>query len=206
MAGEIDTTQVIAQLLPALHADSVADLTFWSQADLVNWMDEACKSLAHRTTMLVERDTSTSTAAGTATYALPARNVTTLHVSLGTASLRPASQLELEARDSSYQSTAGTPDHWYEDRIGAETIGLCPVPTGEAPLAIVGSEYPPDLEQNTLVQAPAAVAGYLSFSVLARAYGREGESEMPDVAQHCAARAEFYTQIFQSYFGAGSWK
>lgn len=46
MAGEIQTTGVIDQLLPSLHADSRANLYFWSEADLIQWMDEALKGLA----------------------------------------------------------------------------------------------------------------------------------------------------------------
>jgi hypothetical protein len=205
MAGEINTTAVIAGLLPALHADSVANLTFWSQADLVNWMDEGLKRLARVAGVFVERDTSITTANGTATYALPERQDTTLYVSLGTAPLRPASMLELEMRDSGFQSTPGTPDHWYEDGQGWN-IGLSPVPTGAATVAMIMAAWPPTLDTgqvNTLVQAPAPLAGYLTMYTLAKAYGREGESEMPDVARHCAGRCEMYEQIFQKYYGAG---
>ena len=57
--------------------------------------------------------------------------------------------------------------------------------------------------QENEVEAPAPVAGYLAFFVLAKAYGREGESENPDLAQHCAARCDMYEKIFEKYYGAG---
>ena len=205
MAGEIDTTQVITDLLPSLHADSTAHLTFWSLSDLINWMDEGLKRLARVCGVFVERDTSITTANATATYALPERHDTTLYVSYGTTPLRPAAMIELEMRDTAFQTTPGTPDHWYEDGQGWN-IGLSPVPTAAVSLPLVMACWPPALDtgqMNTLVQAPAPLAGYLSMYTLSKAYGREGESEMPDVAQHCAARCAMYEQIFEKYYGAG---
>jgi hypothetical protein len=155
--------------------------------------------------VFVERDTSITTASGTATYALPERQDATLYVSFGTAPLRPAAMVELEMRDPNFQTTPGTPDHWYEDGQGWN-VGLSPVPTAAASLPLIMTAWPPALDSaqaNTLVQAPAPLAGYLTMSVLAKAYGREGESEMPDVAQHCQARCEMYEQIFAKYYGAG---
>lgn len=203
--GSIDTTAVIDGMLPTLHADSRADLTFWSEADLINWMDEGLKRLARVAGVFVERDTSISTANGTTDYALPERHDTTLYVSIGAAPLRPASMLELEMRDAGFLTTTGTPDHWYEDGQGWN-VGLCPVPISVANVGLVMLCWPPTLDvskTNTLVQAPAPIAGYLAMYTFAKAYGREGESEMPDVAQHCEARCAMYEQIFAKYYGAG---
>lgn len=207
MAGEIQTTAVITDLLPSLHADSVAHLTWWSQSDVIQWMDEACKKLTRAAQLFVERDTSIETAAGTPTYSLPSRHFATLHTSLGNSSLRPAAAIELEARDPGWQTTPGTPDHWYEDKLGTSTIGLAPVPTAAAVVPVICAMFPPDLDVaqlNTLLQAPAPLAGYLFYSVLAGAYGREGESEMPDLAAHARARVAMYEQICQQYWGKGS--
>jgi hypothetical protein len=204
MAGEIDTQALLTALLPDLHADSFADLTFWTEDDLIQWTDEACKRLARVSMTFVERDTSITTAGGTAIYSLPSRQVATLHISLGISPLRPAAVIDLEARDESFQSTPGTPDHWYEDDIMLGTVGLVPVPTAAAALPTICAVYPPDVDvaqDNTLVQAPAPLAGYLAFSVLAKAYGEEGESEQPELAKHCRARVQMYEQICQQYYG-----
>ena len=208
--GALNITTVIDALLPALHADSRADLTFWNESDLINWMDEGLKRLTKVCGVFVEIDASNTTSNGLATYPLPERHDATLYVSLGTAPLRPASMIELEMRDAGFQTTAGTPDHWYEDGQ-AWNVGLSPVPSfasGSAGkvLSLIMTAWPPTLDtgkQNVLVQAPAPLAGYLTMYVLAKAYGREGESEMPDVAQHCQARCQMYEEIFAKYYGAG---
>lgn len=208
MAGELNTVTVLAQLLPMLHADTMADLSYWTQADLIDWMDEGLKRLARVAAWDVEQDTSITTANGVAAYALPERQDATLYVSLGNPGvtpLRPASMIELEARNAAFQSTPGTPDHWYEDGQG-DNVALTPVPTTAGPVTLVMSAWPPALDAaqvNTLVQAPAAFAGYLTFYALQNAYGREGESEMPDVSAHCAERCGMYEKLFTHYFGPG---
>jgi hypothetical protein len=207
MAGEVNTVTVLAQLLPTLHADSMGDLAWWTQSELIQYMDESVKSLSHLAQWNVERDSTTNTAASTATYPLNPRNLATLYVSYGTSPLRAAAQIEMEARDSGYQTTPGTPDHWYLDKLGNLTIGLAPVPTAAVSLPVVASCYPPDLDVaqvNTLVQAPAAMGIYLSFATLAKAYGHEGESEIRDVAAHCRAQCRLLEQVFQGYFGRGA--
>lgn len=202
----IDTQVVIDELLPALHSDTRAHLTFWSEGDLIEWIDQAAKRLARAAMMFAERTASTTTTPGTATYALPSRHLATIHVSYGTAPLRPATMLELEARDPAFEATAGAPDHWYEQNLGVATIGLTPVPTATASLPIIMSAAPQDVDtgkSNTLLEAPDPVKGYLTFSVLAAAYGRESETEQPDLAKHAAARVSMYEQIFTKYYGAG---
>lgn len=204
-AGSIDTTAVIDGILPTLHADARENLAFWTEPDLIEWMDEGLKRLARVAGVFVERDTSITAVPGTAVYPLPERQDATLHVSFGAAPLRPGAMLELEMRDSNFQTTPGTPDHWYEDGQGWN-IGLTPVPASAETLPILMTAWPPALDierKNTVVQGPASLAGYLAMYVLAQAYGREGESEMPDVAQHCAGRCEMYEQIFAKYYGAG---
>ncbi len=85
-------------------------------------------------------------------------------------------------------------------------MALTPVPITATPVTLAISAWPLALDAaqvNTLVQAPAAFAGYLTFYVLQGAYGREGESEMPDVAAHCAERCAMYEKLFTHYFGPG---
>jgi hypothetical protein len=204
MAGEIQTTAVLDQLLPDLHSDSYANLTFWTQAQLINFMDEAAKQLSRNTMLFVERDTSKTTANATGTYALPSRHNTTLHVSYGATPLRPSTTIEMESRDQGYTTTPGTPDHWYEDDMNVASIALAPVPTSASPLPMICSMYPPDLDTgqvNTLLQAPAPVAIHLAFYVLARAYGKESESEESDVSQHAAAKVALLEQVFAHLWG-----
>lgn len=205
--GSLDTTQVIDDLLPSLHAGSRADLVFWSGGDLIQWMDEALKRLSRVACVFVGRSADILSVASQAAYSLPDRHVATLHMSYLATPMRPAGTLELEMRDPAYQTTAGTPDHWYQDLQGGATFGVAPVPdTSDDAMPIIYEGYPETLDagqQNTLVAAPPPLKGYLAMCVLEQAYGREGELEMPDVAAHCRARREMYESIFAGYYGMG---
>lgn len=204
--GGIDADQVVDELLPSLHAASAADadLSFWTRNDLIQWMDEGLKRLARKAAVFIGRQASILSVPGTATYAHPLQHISTLHVSFGSTSLRPAAVIEIEARDPNFVTTPGTPDHWYENLLGQDAIGLTPVPDSEESIPQIYEGWPTALAADqTKAAAPAPVKGYLAMYVLAEAYGREGEMEMPDVAQHCKARVEFYEQIFQRYYGEG---
>lgn len=210
MAGEINTQTVIDELLPALHSSSRANLTFWSEQDLEEWIDDSLKRLSRVCGIFVERSADNTTVNGTSSYLLPTRHVATLHVSYGTRPLRPANSIELEMRNPSYRTVPATvalpPSYWYEDLEGNATLRITPVPIAAVSLPIICTVFPTEVdtaESNTLVQAPAPVAGYLAMYTLSKAFGKEGESEMPDVGMHCAARCEMYEQLLQSYYGPG---
>lgn len=203
----IDTTAVIQSILPDLHADNLADLYFWTEGELIRWEDECVKRLARVAAVFVRRDASLVTVAGQASYSLPPRHVTSLHVSLGTVPLRPANMEELEGLDTDFRTTPGTPERWYEDKLAAPEVAFAPVPDAAGvPLPIVYNSWPPELDAskvNTSLPAPAPVKGYIAMAVLGAAYQIEGESEMPDVASHCRGRLELYERTFQAYFGKG---
>lgn len=204
-AGGIDTTQVIDEALWSLHAASRADLTYWTEGDLIRYLDESLKRLARKACVFVGRSTAISTAAGTATYAHPDRHLVTLHVSYDGGAIAPGNVAELEARDEDFRTTGGAPTAWYEDLLAGDVVGLAPVPTAAATLAQVYAGYPATLDagrQQTLVGAPAPVRGYLGMCLLAEAYSRAGDSEMPDVAKHCRARMDLFEQLFTTYYGS----
>ncbi len=205
--GGIDTTQVVDNALWTLHAGSRADLVWWTEGDLIQWMDEALKRLSRIACVFVGRAADTLTVAGQAAYALPDRHVSTLHVSHLTTGMRPASTLELESRDPAYQTAPGTPDHWYEDLQGGMVFSVAPVPdTSDEPLPVIYNGFPDTLDagkQNTLVAAPAPLRGYLGLAVIKSCYEREGELESPDIAQHCSARMQLYEQAMVAIYGKG---
>ena len=210
-----DTTTVITNLLPSLHAATRADLgpwadseLPWTEADLIQWMDEALKRLAGLAAVFVIRAATTRTVAGFATYLLPTNHVATLHVSVDGVPLRPGNMAELEAREPTFRTISGTPDHWYQDLIGTATMDLTPVPTvAGKTLAIVYAAWPDALDvtkTQTMVAAPAPMKGYLALAVLKEAYGRESDMEMPDVSTHCKAQMDLFEQLWLSYYGAAS--
>jgi hypothetical protein len=203
----VDTTAVIDGILPDLHAASRADLVFWDPTDLIRWCDECVKHLARLAPVFAIRDTSLATAANTPTYALPPRHVATMHVSVGTSSLRPANANELEGLNPAFRTDQGPPARWYEDTLpgSGALVGLAPVPAAAgAAIPVVYASFPPEVDvagSNTLVPAPPPVKGYMAMYILAEAYQIEGESEMPDVAAHAKGRLQLYEQAFAQYFG-----
>lgn len=206
--GGIDTTQVVDELLASLHAGSRADLTWWSEAQLIQWMDEALKRLSRIAMVFIGRQgASPLTRIGIASYTLPLQHVATLHISYSTSALRAGNMLELEARDDAFQSTQGTPNHWYEDLQGGTSFALSPVPDeDDVPLPVIYEGWPTALDaggEQTLVAGPAPLKGYLAFCVLAEAYGQEGEAEMPDLAAHAKGRMAMYEEMFTGYYGKG---
>jgi hypothetical protein len=204
-AGGVDVSEVIDQALWDLHAASRADLVFWTEAQLIQWLDEAVKRLASAACVFVGRFTATLTVQGQAGYSHPPQHVSTLHVSLNSTALRPAATLELEAKDPAYQTTQGTPAHWYEDLLGLGSLGLAPVPdTSDVTMPQIYEGWPAALDPGqTMVAAPAPLKGYLSMALLAEAYGIEGEMEAPDIAAHCRGRLDLYRALLQHYYGVG---
>jgi hypothetical protein len=207
--GEIDVTAVIDGALPTLHANSRANLAHWTEGELIEWADEGLKRISRLACIFVGRVASTLTVATQATYSLPERHVSTLHVSHITQPLRPANTRELEMRNPQFETTLATEaapiSHWYQDLLGAPKFGVTPVPdVSDEPLPVIYNGYPVPVDPGqSLVAAPAPFKGYLSFYVIWQAYQKEGESEMPDVAAHAKARCEMYETIFQGYYGKG---
>jgi hypothetical protein len=203
-AGGVDVSAVIDQALWDLHAESRSDLVFWTESQLYQWLDETVKRLSAIACLFVGRSI-TLTVEGQAGYTQPPQHVSTLHVSLDTEALKPASTLELEAKDPGYQTTQGTPENWYEDLLGLGSLALCPVPdTSDVNLPRIYEGWPDKLEAGqTMLSAPAPMKGYLGMALLAEAYGIEGEMEMPEVAAHCRGRLELYHALFQQYYGRG---
>ena len=212
VGGEIDITQVIDEILPSLHATNRANLHHWTEAELLEYADDCLKRLSRIACVFVGRAASTLTVAAQATYLLPARHVSTLHVSHVTRPLRPANRMELEMKDAAYQTTAATADapisHWYQDHLGLLTgarFGLTPVPAAsDEAIPVIYEGYPVQINSGqTLVAGPPPLKAYIAMWIIHRAYAKEGESEMPDVSAHCRARCELFEQMMIQYYGKG---
>ena len=195
----------IADLYPALNASGTADLVFWTEAELYEWADEAAKRLARVQGGFVERDSSTTLVVGTHTYTLPARHLSTIHVSLGTRSLRPATVQELEAKDNAWVETAhATVSHWLGDAAGTESARLYPKPAAGAAgaVAVVFHRHPSAVEVGSaVVKAPLCLRDYWAFHVLGEARGREGKAAMPEVSEWCREMTALYERVCREYWG-----
>lgn len=202
-AGGVDITEVIDDGLWALHAASRDDLVFWTETQLIQWIDESVKRLAGIAGVFIGRNAAL-TVPGSASATLPSQHLSTIHVTVNGVAIRPACTMELEARDPNYLTTPGAPNAWYEDLLGLGVMGLAPVPDAEVPLAEIYNGWPAPLDKlQTVVAGPPPLKGYLAACMLAEAYGTEGEMEMPDLAAHCRGRKALYEQMLTTYYGAG---
>lgn len=208
----LDLTTLITRTWPALHAANAADSVFWSDAELTRYYAEHLKRLAQKSGMFVERDTLSITfATGVALYDCPTRHLSTLHVAVENRPLVASSTKEAELRDSQFQTrqvaTGGRVRDWYEDKAGANRIGFRPVPSA----AFVGlhpeilyHRFPCNLDiahTSVTIDAPAVVGDYLWAVVVAEAYGREGDCQMPEVAESCKALGELIEAVCDHYWG-----
>jgi len=201
----VTTTVMISNSLPALHAADVADLTFWTNTELVEWIDENVKKLAKLAKVFVVRSTSTATVVGTATYTLPTRHVSTLQVSYNDLPVHASASSDLEMLDRFYTLTRGTSKKWYEDKLGAspsaKKIGLYPVPDAAVTVGIIHAEYPATLTSGDTLDVPTPIADYIECCMIRDAFAKEGDCQLPEIVQHLDQRAKLYEQVFQSYWG-----
>ncbi len=198
----LDLSAVVTRMLPVLGASSAADLTFWDTNELYAWMDEAAKRLARECGAFVDRDASTAIAAGAASYATPARHVSTIQVSIDTRALRPATVQELEALDDGWPDTTGTPERWLHD-VGLATVRLYPAPsTASGTLGVVCHRYPPEITASAAqVAAPRVLEDYFVFSALAAARAKETKAQMPEVSAWFGQLAGLMEQAVTSLWG-----
>lgn len=210
----------IGNLLPALHrTDSMltgassnaaitADLVWFSKKEVLRWFDESLKHIARKALLFARRDTSTVLVAGTAAYATPARHLATLYAAHSDKSLRPDTTAALELRDTQYATRSGTSERFYEDKGGANIIGLYPVPTagdvGAGALEIIQSEWPAEideLESNVTMPVPLVIADYLECRVLSEAYRKESDAQLPEVAEQLSQLAMLIEGVIVGYWG-----
>ncbi len=192
----IDPTALLTGLLPTLNASSFADLVFWTEADLTEWLDECAKRLARTAGIWVERSTS-FTAPGVSTYILPSGHLSVIHVSVAGVMLAPSTHAELVALSDSWQTDTGAPERWIPDAQGLETIMLHPQPQDLAVLELIEHTAP----DGSAIEAPAVVADCLALRVLAEARRKEGDGALPEIAAAAEAQASLYEQAFRAYYG-----
>lgn len=205
----LNVNTLISNILPALHSDSLANLTWWSDAELTRFFDEALKHHARKHGVFIKRDSSITLVQATAVYSAPTRHIATLHVSLDGVGLIASSTSELELLDDTFKTTQGTPTHWYSDREGQNKIGFYPVPDAVAATKnpeIIYFEYVAELDEahvNTSVPTPAPIGDYLEAVVLRAAYSKESDAALPEVAQNLGELVKLYEQVIVNLWGMG---
>jgi len=193
---------LLDELYPLLGASGSADLDFWTQAQLLAWLNAGLARLARSAALFVERDTSISVAGGTAQYSLPTPHLSTLHVSLGKALLRPASAAELEALSATWQTDAGTPArYWQDSGLGTATIGLYPKPIASGTLAVIEHELADALEAGDSLPLPDPLGDYAFFYALAEARAIESDGAMPETAETCRQLCGLVESMARDHWG-----
>jgi hypothetical protein len=209
-------TSFESNLLPFLHASSVADLVFWDLDMISRYENDSLRRICQKFSLDILRDTSTILVQGTATYPLPADTINVLHVYLDGFPLRPISTTALERRDPSYQTTQAqpasstippAPRYWYTDKIGMNSIGLWPVPDAVANGKNLEIIYTHDVcgidEAHTFVIVPLQrwVGDWLLLVVLKEAYSAETQGRQIDTAQNANVFIQQFEQAFEALWG-----
>lgn len=191
-----------SELYPYLGAIDAAGLEFWTEAELLAWLNSGFERLARKTGVFVERDATTTVTGGNPSYPLPTRHLSTIHVSLGTVRLRAANRAELEARDVSWKTSAATPSHYLQDHgAGLASIRLYKKPVASGTLAIVQHVTPTALAAGDPLPLPDPLADYAFFVALAEARRRESDAAMPEVAAFCDELLGLYEHVCREYWG-----
>ncbi len=204
--GTFSAATIVADLVPALNSDTVANLTAATETQLYEWIDAAMNRLARTVGLFVRRDATLTTAVST--VAAPARHLSTLHLARddGTSDwrpLRPASVAELEALDDSYPTaTAASPTHHSEDQQGGSLIRLYKIPSGSVNLALIYHETRAEITKAApTVDAPEVIRDAFFYGALAEARRGESDEAMPEIAEYCGERVNLYEQAFRAYWG-----
>jgi hypothetical protein len=206
----VDVDQIIGDLMPALGAGSLADLSFASEAELYQWADEAVKRLSHRCGVFVFRDTSTSIESEQSAYPVPQGHIDTIHASLvpvtgAPLSLRATTSAELGALDGTWKQSLGPVTRFSMDADGTEflTLYMAPAATGGT-LAWIFHRFPAEIQSGaTAVDVASPIGDYLTYAMLGEARRKQSEMAMPEVADWCDARLALMEQVITAYWGPG---
>lgn len=198
----IDVSALITAMLPALQAEAVNKLTFWTETELYQWASEALRRLARSAGVFVERDTSVTVGAGGSTYTLPERHLGVLRISRAGVELEPSTIHELESLSDSWETDAGIPDRWAGDGAGLDTIRIYPQWTAGGALDNVLFRMPADVTSGApTVTTPAVVGDYITWRVLAEARRKESDAAMPEMADHFDQLAGLFEDVSRGYYG-----
>lgn len=201
----VSADQVIADILPALGASSLGDLDWASVTELYQWSDEAIKRLSHRCGVFVVRDTTNVTIDGTSQYPVPAGHIDTIHVTLGTLSLRATTVGELEALDENWALSAGVVNRFSMDADGIGFVTLYQIPlVNGTTVAWIFHQFPPAaITSGSTVDVPSPMGDYLAYAMVGEARRKESDRAMPEVAEHCDQMMGLFEAAAGAYWGPG---
>jgi hypothetical protein len=206
LASINDTVVRLGYFSPADAALSTAWVT---QTELYQFADDAAKQLAYKCGVFVGCDTSIAVTAGVGVYALPASHVFTLLAWIAPAGagsnavLRPTSVLALWALDETWPTTTGEAKRCSFDAGAVGTITIYPIPVTSGTLNQICEEFPPTVQFGSTVNLPTVMQAYLTYAMLAGAFGKESDHALAEMASHFKSRCDLYEQLAASLWGPG---
>jgi len=200
-----DFSDFISQTVPVLHGHVAADLVFWSQDELLRWLDDRVKHLATKGAFVVRN--TVALVNGTASYDQPDRTLSVIHVAHNHKPLKASSSNELEALTPTFDTTTGDAlERWYADNT---SISFQPVPNAVAVAAastaeVITHEYPATVDgvEAVDIPVPLVVLDMFAVEVIAEAYRREGDSQLPEAAQQLDKLAGLYQSAVEQLWGS----
>ena len=196
----MNAQDVILDALPALNSASTADLTFWSLDELYGYCTRAIARMARTAAMFTNAETATL-ASTSAPIDSPSGSLGTAAIAVSGRTLRRVTVADIEALGT---IAATSPQRWTEDP-GLSKTTLYPQNLGgpwtlnriyhASPGGVTA------LSSTVPAAVPGAFAPYLFWSLLAEARAKEGDSQLPDVAAHAAARVAELEAAAKAYYG-----
>lgn len=203
----VDTSLVVAQLVPALNSDTAGNLTFWTSAQIYEWFDEAVKRLARGFGVFTEYDNTVLTVLGTGIYVMPARNLSVIQLDVAGVVLKADTTGGMESLDESWATTTGAAER-YANSPGVDSVTICKVP--DAPnaglaIGVARQTYPTAVSSGApqLSGVPSVLQDYWYFAALARIRTAETKAAMPEVGTWAAGVRDLLEGIVKQYWGRG---
>ena len=176
--------------------------------ELYQFADDAAKALARSTSLFLVYDASIDVTAATPIYALPPGWVWSESAWLAYAAgpvqlLRLSTVGQLFALDAQWSAASGNPLRLSLDAAGVGNGVLYPAPVAPATLAGVLGLCPPAVgASSSALPLSPVLQDYFTYLMLGGARGKESDSQMADVADHCRERAKLYEATIAHTSGA----
>ena len=207
-----DVTNCINELwfrLGFLNADDMARDDRWvTLNELYQFADDAAKALARSTSLFLVYDASIDVTAAGATYALPpgwvwSESAWLVYAAGPVQLLRLSTVGQIFALDAQWSAAAGNPLRLSLDAAGVGNGAIYPAPVAGATLAGVLGVCPPTVTaSSSALPLSPVLQDYFTSLMLGGARGKESDSQMADVADHCQERAKLYEATIAHLWGA----
>lgn len=201
--GNVNMATVAGDLWPSLNANGPADAIFWTEAQIYQWLDEAAKRLARKSSGFVRRYTALTAASSTANYSLPADHVVTLQADLAGTVLKARNIQEMEALSGTWPTDSGTPKAFLEDTQGVKQLTLSPIPTTTGTIGLFERYTPATVNAaNAILEVPGCLREYFTFYALSEARGtKESNAPMLEISQWMTGLCGQIEQLAATYWG-----